>query len=340
MVSQAPSIILLFISNSDMKIVLKIALLFGLLLAMAWHYQSSDVYKQYLWAEADQTFQVEKVKNCDVVYTSASSNFSQAAHDNDMRKISQMMEAQLNEKSVEAFNIPGSHAGTHKLLLKLIPENSRIKTAVVTVNMRSFGLDWRYSELETPQNKRNVMYAKRPALLNRFLVSLNAYDNKSPIEREQEKLDLWETTPLPFEAPRSNVKQWFEVEKWGDWRQPKRQLADQFIKQYAFVLDDENPRIKDFEAITTLCKERDWKLVFHILPENIERTVELVDKDLADLMQQNAAWFTNKFEAEGITVVNNISLLPDSCFTDRDFPTEHYNDLGRMAIAKEIAKAI
>ncbi len=323
-----------------MKIVLKIALLFGLLLAMIWHYESSNAYKQYLWAEADQVFQVEKVKNCDVVYTSASSNFSQAAHDQDYRKISQMMEAQLDGKSVEAFNIPGSHAGTHKLLLNLIPENSRIKTAVVTVNMRSFGLDWQCSELETPQNKRNVMYNNRPALLNRFLVSLNAYDNKSQIEREQEKLDLWETTPLPFEAPRSNVKQWFELEKWGDWRQPKRQLADQFIKQYAFVLDDKNPRITDFEAIAALCKERNWELVFHILPENMERTVELVDQDLADLMQQNAAWFTTKFQKEGITVVNNISLLPDSCFTDRDFPTEHYNDLGRMAIGKEIAKAI
>ncbi|MDP4687909.1 MAG: hypothetical protein NWS53_13455, partial [Salibacteraceae bacterium] len=99
-----------------MKIVLKIALLFGLLLAMTWHYESSDAYTQYLWAEADQVFQVEKVKNCDVVYTSASSNYSQAAHDKDMRKISQMMETQLDDKSVEAFNIPGSHAGTHKLL--------------------------------------------------------------------------------------------------------------------------------------------------------------------------------------------------------------------------------
>lgn len=311
-----------------------------IVLLTGWHYEQSAAYKQYLWAEADQLFQVEKVKNCDLVYTSASSNYSQAEYDSDFRKISQMLEGELSKASVEAFNIPGSHAGTHKLLLARIAENSRTKNVVVTVNMRSFGADWRHSELETPQNKRNVMYAQRPALLNRFLVSVNAYDNKSPSEREEDKLHEWEITPLPFEAPRSNVKQWCAVEKWGDWRQPKRQLADQFIKQYAFVLDDQNPRVKDFEAIATLCKERNWKLVFHILPENIERAKALVDQDLADLMQSNASWFKKEFEKDGITVVNNISSLPDSCFTDRDFPTEHYNDLGRLAIAKEIAKAL
>lgn len=323
-----------------MKIGLRILLLGLISLLIGWHYEHSTAYKEYLWAEADQLFQVEKAENCDLVYTSASSNYSQAAHDSDLRKISQMLEGELKSTSVEAFNIPGSHAGTHKLLLARIPVGSRTKNVVVTVNMRSFGADWRHSELETPQNKRNVMYAERPALLNRFLVSVNAYDNKPPSEREADKLHEWEITPLPFKAPRSNVKQWCAVEKWGDWRQPKRQLADQFIKQYAFILDEENPRIKDFEAISALCKERNLKLVFHILPENTERTVDLVGQDLADMMLENAAWFSNKFEKEGVSVVNNISLLPDSCFTDRDFPTEHYNDLGRMAIAKEIAKAL
>lgn len=323
-----------------MKIGLRILLFIGLIVALALHYEGSGMYKEFIWTEASQLFQVEKVKNCDLVYTSASSNFSQAAHDQDLRKISQMLEGELHDTQVEAFNIPGSHAGTHNLLLRLIPEKSHVKTVVVTVNLRSFGADWRHSEFETPQNKKQVFYNQRPHLLNRILVSLNAYDNKTNMEREQEKLAEWESSPLPFEAPRNSVSEWCAVEKWGDWRQPKRQLADQFIKQYAFVLVDENPRIKDFEDIAALCKKREWKLVFHILPENIERTVELVDQDLADLMQQNATWFTTKFQKEGITVVNNISLLPDSCFTDRDFPTEHYNDLGRMAIAKEIAKAL
>jgi hypothetical protein len=40
----------------------------------------------------------------------------------------------------------------------------------------------------------------------------------------------------------------------------------------------------------------------------------------------------------GVTVVDNLELLGDRHFRDRDFPTEHYDQAGREQIAAAIAE--
>ncbi len=322
-----------------MKIATRILVLAMLLPALNWLYVHTS-YKSYLFEEADQLLQVEKVANCDVVYTSASSNFSPDPWHESHKKISEFIGESNPELLIEAFNIPASHARIHTILLRRIPPSSSIRTVIATVNLRSFGADWQNSILETPLNKKNVMYADRPPLLNRFLVSLNFYDNKSDLERENIKLDLWAQTTLPLERVKSNVIDWCAEEKWGDWTNPKRQLADQFIKQYAFVLDESNATVHEFDAMIEICKERNWKLIMHILPENIEKADSLVGSDLTDLMVQNATWLERRFIGKGATVINNVDLLPSSCFTDKDFPTEHYNEVGRRSIASSFSNKL
>lgn len=322
-----------------MKIGIRILVLLLSLPLMNWVYTRSS-YPAYVFDEAEQLIQVDKVANCDVVYTSASSNFSPDAWNESEKKISQFIGESKPELLIEAFNIPASTAKTHAILLRRIPQTSSIKTVIATINLRSFGADWQNSNLGTALNKKNVMYVDRPPLLNRFLVSLNFYDNKTELEREAIKLKTWAVSPLPFSGSKSNVISWCAEEKWGDWTNPKRQLADQFIKQFAFVLDDSNPTVHDFDDIVNECEERNWKLIFHILPENLEKADSLVGSDIIDLMVKNADWLEARYKSKGITVVNNLDLLPSDCFTDKDFPTEHYNEFGRRSIAKTIAEAL
>jgi len=323
-----------------MKIAKKLILLLLILLTLNWVYKQSE-FIAFVDEHADQYLQVDKIKNCDVIYISASSNFPpENIKETDPRKISQFISDYFPNIQFEAINKPASHAGVYKDLLQLFPENSEAKTFVITMNMRSFGPSWTNSDLETALNESSVFYNKRPALLNRLLISLNAYDNRSTDERNATVQDHWNNDVLPFPPPKNTVNNWCAVEKWGDWKNLKRQLADQFIKQYGFVIDNNNPRVKDFDTICQLAKKRDYKLIFNILAENIETADSLVGKDLTTLMEQNVEWLVNRYSAKGFEVVNNLHALKASNFTDKDFPTEHYDEEGRKIIAKHIASSL
>lgn len=295
--------------------------------------------RAYLFDNALEALQIESIKNCEILYFSASSNFSQqrVVEESDPRKLSQFLQDFYPALQIDAVNKPASHAGTHAKLMQMLPQNSEVKTIIATMNLRSFGPDWVHSNLETALNQSEVMYNNRPALLNRLLVSLRAYDDKSESERLEDKLSAWESESLPYPAPQNNVASWCAVEKWGDWKNPSRQLADQYIKQFALVIDEHHPRIKDFDAMAALAKERGWNLVFNLLPENLEVADSLVGNDLIALMMQNRDWLLKRYSAQGVIVSDNLELLEDQYFTDKTFPTEHFNDEGRKLIAKALA---
>lgn len=288
---------------------------------------------------ADQYHQIMKVQHADILYLSASSNFAAEDETGDARKISQFLYDYLPSKQrVEAINKPASHARSYRHYLNCLPDEATAETLIITMNLRSFGPDWMYSELETALEQANLFYNKRPPLLNRFLLSLKAYDNKSLAERQALRAEAWNRELLPFPVPKNNVSNWCAQEKWGDWRNPKRQLADQFIKQYGFVIDEQHPRIADFDAIVQESENRNLYLLFHILPENLERADELVGNELLELMRSNAQWLSERYRGMGVTVIDNLALLGDQHFRDRDFPTEHYDQEGRRRIAASIAQ--
>lgn len=292
----------------------------------------------FLDKEASQVLQVQKIANCDVIYISESSNFSpDNSNDHDRRKLSQFIADFYPELQFEAINLPASHAGIYKQLLKLFPDKNELQTIILAVNLRSFNANWINSKLETPLNKSAVMYNHRPPLLNRFLMSLNAYDDRSVEDREKIMLDHWERDQLPYAYPHDNVKNWTAEEKWGDWQNPKRQLADHFIKQYAYVIHESNPRIGDLDEIVDIANARGWNLVFHILAEDTEKAQELVGNDLSLLMQSNADWIATRYVNKGVLVINNLERLPSKEFAEKDFPSEHYLEIGRKTLARNVA---
>ncbi len=323
-----------------MKVLIKGIWLLLTLLLLAGIYPK-HAYEQFVAEHADQYLQVQKIKDCDVIYLSASSNFASGlARETDPRKISQMIADHFPALQFEAINKPASHAGIHVNLLEMFRENAEAETFIVTMNLRSFGPDWIYSELETPLQQSTLFYNNRLPLINRALVSLRAYDDQSTEERHAQRKSAWADDPLPFDPPQDNVTDWCAVEKWGDWRNPKRQLADQFIKQYGFVLDASNPRVKDFDRMSAMAEEEGWTMVFNILAENLETADSLVGKDLTSLMRRNTQWLVDRYEEKGHELVNNLEQVSHAHFTDKDFPTEHYDDIGRRIIADNVAEGL
>jgi len=287
--------------------------------------------------EAGEYLQARKVAKADVLYVSESSNFSPVnSNDTNTRKLSQFVSDYFPNLVFEAINKPAAHAGHYKKILETIPENNHINTVIIAVNMRSFSASWINSHLETPLNKSAVFYNNRPPLINRFLMGLNAYDDRTSVEREREMFRAWAEPSLPYPEPRNSVKNWTALEKWGDWRNPKRQLADHYVKQYAYVLSETNPRIKDLDEIVSLAQRRNWNLVFSILAENIEEAEALAGEELVNLMKTNLDWIIKRYGAD-VLMIDNMELLGSDEFTEKDFPSEHYYESGRRKIAENIA---
>jgi len=280
------------------------------------------------------------IKNSDILFFSSSPNKAHPINDSDTRAISKILDDNLPSLNVTSVDTGAIHAGVFKKLINLIPNDNNIKYIVVNLNYRSFGIGWIMSSLENAISKKSVFYTNRPLIINRFLQGLNFYNPISKKERKEIIQRHWKTNILPFPAPKNNVIDWCAMEKWGDWTNPKRNLADHYIKNYAFVLDDSNPRIQDFDKIVEICKPKNIKLIFNILGENIEAAGHLVDSNLTKLMLKNKDYIIDRYIKKGVIIVDNFSKITDSCFYERIFPTEHYSFIGRKIIADNITKEI
>lgn len=289
---------------------------------------------------------MQAAKGMDIVYLGESSNHSYSEDDTDKRFINQMIEALLPGHHVGKLSKGACHAGIFYDILRNIPDDSDVKTAIVTVNMRSFTSEWIYSNLEPALRKEQIMMKKAPALYKRMLMAFKAY----PSWTEKERLALIregfikQTFTLPHSFPYQNAYEWDRAVGVGctlyDGRQPSMDsvaLACHHIKHFACTLNDKNPRIKDFDKIVKLCKRRGWQPVFNILAENVDQIDSLCGPDLLYLLEQNVQYVTNRYESQGVIVVNNLKEVRDKDFFDRDFPTEHYDQTGRRTIAENVA---
>lgn len=288
-------------------------------------------------------------KGVDIVYLGESSNFTSSEADTDRRSISTMLGDLLPEHVVGDLAKSACHAGVYYDVLRNIPRGNDVKTAVVTVNMRSFTAEWIYSNLETALSKERIMMKKAPALYKRMLLAFKAYPIWTDAEREAliRKGFKKQTFTLPHPFPYRNANEW-DHGVGGSYTlyngvQPSADslaLACHHIKHFACELDDKNPRIKDLDNIVKLCKRRGWQPVFNILAENVDQIDSLCGPDLLYLLERNVQYVTDRYEAEGVIVVNNLHAVRDADFCDRDFPTEHYTQTGREAIARKVAAAL
>ena len=285
----------------------------------------------------------------DIVYLGESSNHTYSDSDTDKRFICEMIDDLLPNHHVGNLAKDACHAGVYYDILRNIPRDNDVKTAIVTVNLRSFTAEWIYSNLEPALRKEQIMMKKAPALYKRTLLAFKAYpqwtdDERSTLVRNGFKR---QTFTLPHPSPYQNANDWdraiggtFTLFNGTQPSMDTIALACHYIKHFACTFDDNNPRIKDLDKIVRLCKQRGWQPVFNILAENVDQIDSLCGPDLLYLLGQNAQYIVNRYEPQGVIVVNNLKEVRDSDFRDRDFPTEHYKQTGRQTIAKNVANTL
>ena len=288
--------------------------------------------------------------SADIIYIGESSNTTYHIKDSCTKSISTFAADYFPSLILKQVQKEATHAGNYVFLIQHLKENSRVKTVIVTLNLRSFDASWINSRLETSLASTNVLLKNYPPLLNRFLLSLSAYEKKSEKEREESVLFHLKTDPLNFPYPfkyktahqwDSAMAQGGHLNADGAWDNKKIELACHYIKAYGFDISTEtNPRIKDFDKIVQLCKEKNIHLVLNLMAENVQYADSLVGKDLVFLMKRNRDILMKRYNKDGTIVVDNLDLVCGFDYIDQNWTTEHYNQRGRMKIARNLANSL
>jgi len=265
---------------------------------------------------------------------------------------------------------------------KLNDSNSLRKTVVITVNMRSFGPSAMFNGNEASNQQEAIFYSNRMALLNRVFVSLHHYDNRDSREMERAKTQWFRTKDLRLKGgvgnhyfnthADGNMKpegEWYyhNTVKW--WlRDLQRQfapvsgdadlarvmpMAEAYLKEFAFLLDEENPRVKALDAIVEKCKREQVNVVFVLLMPNYDHANRLFGEELTQLMDYNMDFLRKRFAGwekeykQGDFKVGYVDVqraygdwAGGQHYTDQWYPTEHVDAHIRQFIAKKTAEKI
>lgn len=282
-----------------------------------------------------------------ILYFGESSNFTTSNTDSCKKSISELLDDYDKDYNIGTISKGAIHASTYYKLISRIPEKNTIKAIIVTVNLRSFGINWIESELETNLSRAEIIYATYPPVFKKFQLSFKWYDNV-PFFKRKERIkwhyrhDTFSLVSKKFRTVRDWDKEVFNSgipDADGKKDPVKTNVACHFIKNYAFVITGSNPRIHDLDNIIELCKKKKIRLIFNLLPENHEKATELCGEDLEILMRKNVSFLKERYKSKTI-FIDNFSLLPDSCFIDKDWPTEHYDYFGRKEIVNTIDSAL
>lgn len=330
------------------RLIFKFALLALLLVVMNWIYTKFFFHSDLLKYSDEITLSWDVAKDsCVIVYTGESSNHTFSSTDKDKSKISTFFGRYYPDIKCGDMTKNASHAEVYYYLLKHIPEDAPVKTVIITMNLRSFNTGWINSDLETPIQKQLVLLKDNPPLLNRFKLAFKDYDIKTNEERRKQMMRDFANDILvfPYDFEYHNISSWdYAMANKGiknpngtkNWK--LTELACHFIKSYAFQIHDDNPRIKDFDSIVNLAKERNWTLIFNLLAENVDRANELVGKELIFLIKQNRDYLIHRYgNLDNVILVDNISEVRNGLFTDQNWTTEHYFEAGRRTIAHNLA---
>ena len=308
-------------------------------------------YEKDMRAFAPEDLRIKQSNDsCDVYYFGESSNVTYKPDDSTKASISTLCQLFYPNLKIININKYATHAGIYKYWLKQIPiHQKKPKAVIVTMNLRSFDAAWIHSKLETSLQQSLVMSKPYPHLINRFILALQAFDNKTEEQREKEMLDEWKSVPLKFVTPfkYKTVREWDDAMANGGytlpdgtWDTKKIELACHYIKAYAFNLNAENPRVKDFDDIAEWCQHNGVKLYLNLLAENISYADSLVGKELVFLMRQNRDFLKQRYQNNNCVFVDNLERVNGLDFIDQQWTTEHYNAKGRMLVAKALAEAL
>ncbi|MGC8865812.1 MAG: hypothetical protein ACP5O2_08835 [Bacteroidales bacterium] len=311
----------------------------------------NQIYTRYIYPhdlkKIDLADSLARIKDtCQILYLGESSNFSFSWGDHDRRRISDFVADYYPSLSLGTLNKGALHAGIYLRLLEQIPTQSKLETVIVTVNLRSFGPDWIHSKLENVLQRDILLLSPGPKLWNRFRMGLKAYYN--PNETQRKALQQWHYAkdPLGPECPYPTAQAWMSAIKENKAQPPltlesERKQALNFIRLFAFSIDTlSNPRIHDLDRIARLARQRGWHLIFNLLSENVEKARQLTGQELPNLMQRNRDILVKRYSGMGVVVVDNLATVDSAFFIDKDWPTEHYTEPGRKAVARKVALAL
>lgn len=333
------------------KLLIRIGIVLALLVVLNWVY-SKWFFEKDLRKHSDiveLSWDVVE-DSCRIIYLGESSNNHYGDEEDNHQKISEITAEYFPTVKMGDLTKSASHAQTYYYMLKHVPATSSVETVVVTMNLRSFGPIWIYSRLETALRKQLVLLEDYPPLMNRFLLAFKAYpilndEEWDALAYERRRVDALQ---FPYVFEFDNNYEWDSANAWRGWHDLEgkydlevTQLAGHYIKNYGFNITDDNPRVKDFDAIVELCRKRGWNLVFNLMAENVDKANELVGNDLLFLMRRNRDYLIQRYDTlEGVTVVNNLNLVRDVNFIDQDWTTEHYFEEGRRLVADHLAQTL
>ncbi len=331
------------------QIVIRILGLALIIIALNFIYNFT-LYDKDLYNECEEVLEMKKKKKeTDILYFAESSNFNVQDKDSTKLCISEMTNLFFPKLKIIAVNKPAAHAGLYRYWLTQIDPSYKPKAVIVTLNMRSFDAPWIHSKLETPLQECIMLIKPYPNLVNRFLLSLNAYDNKTEAEREKMLQNEWEWTEIKFPFPfkYNTVRAWDNNMGWGgykhpdgSWDFPKIGLACHYIKAFAFNINDENPRVKDFDFIADWCAKNKINLYLNLMAENIQYADSLVGKELVFLMKENRDYLVKRYNKNNCVVIDNLEAVPGKEYSDQVWTNEHYSYKGRMTVSKNVANKL
>ena len=322
----------------------------------------------------------------DVVYLGESSNTSfNPWTDTFGYSVSEFLQMYLPQNRVRGVSHDGYHVGLFSQMLGLMPEHwadSSRKTVVITVNMRSFGPSAMFNGNEASNQQEAIFYSHRMALLNRVFVSLHHYDSRDAREMERAKTQWFRTRDLRLdnstygrhygithgdlvskgeECYRHNTVKWWlrDLQRQfapvsGDADLARvMPMAEAYLKEFAFLLDEENPRVQALDAIVAKCRQEQVNVVFVLLMPNFDHAHRLFGQELTQLMDYNMDFLRKRFAGwekeykQGDFKVGYVDVpraygdwAGGQHYTDQWYPTEHVDAHIRQFIAKKTADKI
>ena len=282
-------------------------------------------------------------QNADIIYLGESSNTSfNPWTDTISQSIAEHLQGFLPDKKIGSISHESFHLGLFRKILELYPEISA-QPILVTLNIRAMSPPSVFSGTEARNQQEALFYSDRLPLLTRIFLSLHYYDNANASEREREKMKTWRLNSIKM-GPGSweTTRAWMNANNKFNDKHPVptklRDMSDAYIKEFGFLLDAHNPRVQDLRAMIAYAKKNKIRIIFHILPENLEYARALWGQQLLQFMEYNHGYLLHLLQTEKMEYVDNFSIAKGVDFTDQWYPTEHFNTRTRRAIALSLAR--
>lgn len=274
-------------------------------------------------------------KRADVLYFSASPNLAVAQYDTDRRSIHDKIQFYLKSSKIESLDTGAIHAGVFLHALKQLPKNYTPKVVLMDLNLRSFGQMWIQSGLENSLQRNLAYWNDYPGLLNRMSVALKNYDYIGLHERNS-IIDYNEKfTFLPFPGNCKSIKKWVDSLNTRPDHQDGK--GRELVRNFGFKIDSKNEMLAHYDAVISYCESQNIKLVFLLLPENMEAMELTAGKQLVSLCEKNVSFLKTRFK--NTPIIDLSSSLPNKHFFEQ-YPTEHYDSEGREIVALKTAQTL